>query len=180
MERVFSLRTSLLPVSAPSSRAPLFPFARTARRPLRRESPALAPWRWQAVPTEAPLTNPQRRSEPRELQSDAPEPPSPFSGSGGRSFFALSAPRLAKVGPSKGRGPLLAKYASSGFKKGFGAVGLGRHTKKGFFIINPMLVPMFKVPDLSNCNLKCYVAPDAYRVVQQSFSKQKIDDGEDF
>ncbi|KFG44067.1 putative 60S ribosomal protein L27 [Toxoplasma gondii RUB] len=96
------------------------------------------------------------------------------------SLFSLSVPRLAKVGPSKGRGPLLAKFAPVGFKKGFGAIGLGRHTKKGFFIINTMLVPMFKVPDLSNCKLKCYVAPDTYRIVQQSFNKRELDDGEDF
>ncbi|EWC89760.1 hypothetical protein PFNF54_01339 [Plasmodium falciparum NF54] len=39
--------------------------------------------------------------------------------------------RFAKMGPSKGKGPLIAKYAPVGFKKGFGAIGLGKHTKKG-------------------------------------------------
>ena len=38
---------------------------------------------------------------------------------------------LLQMGPSKGRGPLIAKFAPVGFKKGFGAVGLGKHTKKG-------------------------------------------------
>ncbi|KJP88907.1 hypothetical protein AK88_01401 [Plasmodium fragile] len=58
------------------------------------------------------------------------------------------------MGPSKGKGPLIAKYAPVGFKKGFGAIGLGRHTKKGFFIINKMLVPNFRVPDLSDCKVR--------------------------
>ncbi|SBT79867.1 mitochondrial ribosomal protein L41, putative [Plasmodium malariae] len=39
---------------------------------------------------------------------------------------------VAKMGPSKGKGPLIAKYAPVGFKKGFGAIGLGRHTKKEY------------------------------------------------
>ncbi|CEM02455.1 unnamed protein product [Vitrella brassicaformis CCMP3155] len=63
-----------------------------------------------------------------------------------------------KCGPSKGRGPLLPKHTGPGFKKGFGAIGLGRHTKKGFFIVNPMLVPSFKVPDLTGFQLKPYVS----------------------
>ncbi|ETW27331.1 hypothetical protein PFUGPA_04943 [Plasmodium falciparum Palo Alto/Uganda] len=61
--------------------------------------------------------------------------------------------RFAKMGPSKGKGPLIAKYAPVGFKKGFGAIGLGKHTKKGFFIINKMLVPNYRVPDLTDCQV---------------------------
>ncbi|KAF4689343.1 hypothetical protein FOZ63_025559 [Perkinsus olseni] len=64
---------------------------------------------------------------------------------------------LSKLGPSKGRGPLTAKRAPS-LRKGFGSIGLGTHTKKGFFMIDPRFVPQFKVPDLSDCLLKPYVS----------------------
>ncbi|CRG93622.1 mitochondrial ribosomal protein L41, putative [Plasmodium gallinaceum] len=84
--------------------------------------------------------------------------------------------KLAKMGPSKGKGPLIAKYAPSGFKKGFGAIGLGRHTKKGFFIINKMLVPNFRVPDLNNCELKPYVSKKTPLIVmkKQFGPKKKV------
>ncbi|VWU52112.1 mitochondrial ribosomal protein L41, putative [Hepatocystis sp. ex Piliocolobus tephrosceles] len=84
--------------------------------------------------------------------------------------------KLAKMGPSKGKGPLIAKYAPSGFKKGFGAIGLGRHTKKGFFIINKMLIPKFHVPDLSDCDLKPYVSRKTPLIVmkKQLGPKRKI------
>lgn len=61
------------------------------------------------------------------------------------------------MGPSKGRGPLNTKRAPR-LKKGYGAIGLGRHTNKGFFFINPMLFPILKVPDLNNFELKPYVS----------------------
>ncbi|EER05567.1 conserved hypothetical protein [Perkinsus marinus ATCC 50983] len=64
---------------------------------------------------------------------------------------------LSKLGPSKGRGPLTAKRAPS-LRKGFGSIGLGTHTKKGFFMIDPRFVPQFKVPDLTDCPLKPYVS----------------------
>eukprot|EP00397_Hematodinium_sp_SG-2012_P072120 GEMP01152687.1.p1 GENE.GEMP01152687.1~~GEMP01152687.1.p1 ORF type:complete len:100 (+),score=4.50 GEMP01152687.1:28-300(+) len=63
----------------------------------------------------------------------------------------------AKMGPSKGHGPLLGKRAPT-LKKGFGSIGLGRHTNKGFFHINTQLVPMFKVPDLTGFELKPYIS----------------------
>ncbi|CAD2095259.1 mitochondrial ribosomal protein L41, putative [Plasmodium vinckei] len=91
-------------------------------------------------------------------------------------MIKLAISMLAKMGPSKGKGPLIAKYAPSGFKKGFGAIGLGRHTKKGFFIINKMLVPNFHVPDLSDCNLKPYVSRKTPLIVmkKQLGPKRKI------
>mmetsp|Transcript_53392 Transcript_53392/g.96420 ORF Transcript_53392/g.96420 Transcript_53392/m.96420 type:complete len:92 (+) Transcript_53392:77-352(+) len=64
---------------------------------------------------------------------------------------------LSKMGPTKGRGPLNTKRAPR-LKKGYGAIGLGRHTKKGFFFINPMLFPILKVPDLTDFELKPYVS----------------------
>mmetsp|Transcript_36699 Transcript_36699/g.55368 ORF Transcript_36699/g.55368 Transcript_36699/m.55368 type:complete len:92 (+) Transcript_36699:93-368(+) len=65
--------------------------------------------------------------------------------------------RLAKMGPSKGRGPLNTKRAPA-LKKGYGSIGLGRHTRKGFFFVNPLLFPMLKVPDLSDFELQPYVS----------------------
>lgn len=64
----------------------------------------------------------------------------------------------AKLGPSKGRGPLNTKRAPA-LKKGYGAIGLGRHTNSGFFLIDTRLVPQFHVPpDLATCDLKPYVS----------------------
>lgn len=80
------------------------------------------------------------------------------------------------MGPSKGRGPLIAKYAPVGFKKGFGAVGLGRHTKKGFFLINSMLVPKFHVSYNDGFQLKPYVSPETYKAASQKFWKAETDD----
>ncbi|CAG25212.1 mitochondrial ribosomal protein L41, putative [Plasmodium reichenowi] len=84
--------------------------------------------------------------------------------------------RFAKMGPSKGKGPLIAKYAPVGFKKGFGAIGLGKHTKKGFFIINKMLVPNYRVPDLTDCQLKPYVSKKTPLIVmkKQLGPKRKV------
>ena len=62
-----------------------------------------------------------------------------------------------KLGPTKTKGPLNTKRAPS-LKKGYGSVGLGVHTKKGFFHINTMLIPKFQVPDLTGFHLKPYVS----------------------
>mmetsp|Transcript_56492 Transcript_56492/g.89711 ORF Transcript_56492/g.89711 Transcript_56492/m.89711 type:complete len:92 (-) Transcript_56492:67-342(-) len=69
----------------------------------------------------------------------------------------LSVVRLAKMGPTKGRGPLNTKRAPH-LKKGYGSLGFGRHTKKGFFFVNPMLFPILKVPNLDGFELKAYVS----------------------
>jgi hypothetical protein len=69
-------------------------------------------------------------------------------------------PKLAKYKENVlgAAGPLNTKRVPMMFKKGYGAVGLGRHTKKGFFHINPMLVPELHVPDLKNFELLPYVS----------------------
>ena len=69
----------------------------------------------------------------------------------------LSRGLRARLGPTQGRGPLTSKRAPH-LKKGYGAVGLGSHSKNGFFNINTGMVPKFIVPDLSNFNLKPYVS----------------------
>lgn len=69
----------------------------------------------------------------------------------------ISGSLLARLGPTQGRGPLTSKRAPH-LKKGYGAVGLGRHTKTGFFHINTQLVPKFVVPDLKDFPLKPYVS----------------------
>lgn len=63
-----------------------------------------------------------------------------------------------KMGPTKGRGPLNTKRAPS-LKKGYGSVGLGRHTNKGFFLLDTRLVPTFHPPpDMHDGGLKPYVS----------------------
>lgn len=73
-------------------------------------------------------------------------------------MWSLSAPRWARLGPTQGRGPLTSKRAPH-LKKGYGAVGLGAHTKTGFFNINPQMSPKFMVPEnLDSFPLKPYVS----------------------
>ena len=73
-------------------------------------------------------------------------------------MFLFSHFLLTKMGQSRGRGPLNTKRAPA-LKKGYGAIGLGRHTNKGFFIVDPRLVPQFHVPpDLAECQLQPYVS----------------------
>ena len=65
---------------------------------------------------------------------------------------------FAKLGPTKGRGPLTSKRAPA-LKKGYGSTGMGRHTNKGFFLIDTRLVPQFHVPEgLESCSLKPYLS----------------------
>ena len=72
-------------------------------------------------------------------------------------MLKYSVPLLSKLGPIKGRGPLNTKRAPS-LKKGYGSIGLGRHTNNGFFLIDTRFVPQFHVPDLEECELKPYVS----------------------
>lgn len=72
-------------------------------------------------------------------------------------MFVLRGAKLARLGPTQGRGPLTSKRAPH-LKKGYGAAGLGAHSKKGFFHINTQLVPKFIVPDLTGFELKPYVS----------------------
>lgn len=72
-------------------------------------------------------------------------------------MLCFSSPLLARLGPTQGRGPLTSKRAPH-LKKGYGAGGLGVHSKKGFFHINTQMAPQFIVPDLTGFNLKPYVS----------------------
>jgi len=85
-------------------------------------------------------------------------------------MFFQSLLSFAKLGPSKGRGPLTTKRAPS-LKKGYGSIGLGRHTNKGFFLIDTRLVPQFHAPpDLSTCQLKPYVSKRTHRIAWKLLS----------
>lgn len=72
-------------------------------------------------------------------------------------MFNPTCVQLARLGPTQGRGPLTSKRAPH-LKKGYGAVGLGRHTRLGFFHINTQLATNFVVPDLTGFQLKPYVS----------------------
>ena len=60
-------------------------------------------------------------------------------------MFCLTRVFLNKLGPTKGRGPLNTKRAPA-LKKGYGSVGLGRHTNGGFFLLDTRFVPTFHPP----------------------------------
>jgi large subunit ribosomal protein L41 len=90
----------------------------------------------------------------------------------------VSAARFARLGPTQGRGPLTSKRAPH-LKKGYGAVGLGAHTKTGQFRINPELIPKFVVPDLTGgFQLKPYVSrkTPVMRTVYEYRNASKISD----
>jgi large subunit ribosomal protein L41 len=83
---------------------------------------------------------------------------------------------FARLGPTQGRGPLTAKRAPH-LKKGYGAAGLGAHTNKGFFNINPELAPRFMVPEnLDDFKLKPYVSrrTPVMRTVREYMQAGKI------
>ncbi len=83
---------------------------------------------------------------------------------------------LARLGPTQGRGPLTSKRAPH-LKKGYGAVGLGAHSKKGFFHINTQLSPKFIVPNLEGFELKPYVSrkTPVMRTVREYLAASQID-----
>lgn len=89
----------------------------------------------------------------------------------------VSVKRLARLGPTQGRGPLTSKRAPH-LKKGYGAVGVGAHTRSGQFKINPDLVPKFIVPDLTGFNLKPYVSrkTPVMRTVHEYITASKVSD----
>jgi large subunit ribosomal protein L41 len=96
-------------------------------------------------------------------------------------LLVLSTPKLARLGPTQGRGPLTSKRAPH-LKKGYGAVGLGAHTRNGFFNINTQMVPKFIVPtDLDNFHLKPYVSrrTPVMRTVREYLEASRIGDSGD-
>merc|ERR1711991_964204 len=58
----------------------------------------------------------------------------------------------------KHKGSLSSKEQPRGWYKGSGSRKLGRHTRKGKFILEPWLVPEVIVPDLSGTELRPYVS----------------------
>lgn len=92
-------------------------------------------------------------------------------------MLRVTGPQLARLGPTQGRGPLTAKRAPH-LKKGYGAVGVGSHTRSGFFHINTQMVPKFVVPDLTGFQLKPYVSrkTPVMRTVKQYLDASKISD----
>ena len=90
-------------------------------------------------------------------------------------MWAVSGLRAARLGPTQGRGPLTSKRAPH-LKKGYGAVGLGSHSKKGFFHINTQMVPEFIVPDLTDFKLKPYISrkTPVMRTVKEYMDASKV------
>jgi large subunit ribosomal protein L41 len=91
-------------------------------------------------------------------------------------MLSLSRTVLARLGPTQGRGPLTSKRAPH-LKKGYGAGGIGVHSKKGFFHINTQMVPKFIVPDLTGFNLKPYVSrkTPVMRTVKEYVDASKVE-----
>lgn len=79
---------------------------------------------------------------------------------------------LAALAPAyrRGRGPLNTKRAPT-LKKGYGAVGIGHHTKDSKFIINTSLIPRVHVPDLADFKLKPYVTAEIEAAYRESVKK---------
>jgi len=66
--------------------------------------------------------------------------------------------RSAKKGRRQQRGWHISKRGNKRFYKGRGARSLGEVDSKGHFRYNPAKLPVFHVPDLTDCELKPYVA----------------------
>ncbi|GJP50794.1 hypothetical protein CLOM_g9957 [Closterium sp. NIES-68] len=63
--------------------------------------------------------------------------------------------------PAKGFKYLTAKRGPKNYYKGTGSRTMGRHTKKGGYILMEEKMPTYLVPDLTNCQLKPYVSHTA-------------------
>eukprot|EP00123_Amoebidium_parasiticum_P005662 comp16810_c0_seq1/m.15210 comp16810_c0_seq1/g.15210 ORF comp16810_c0_seq1/g.15210 comp16810_c0_seq1/m.15210 type:complete len:113 (-) comp16810_c0_seq1:597-935(-) len=55
------------------------------------------------------------------------------------------------------RGPLSPKQGNKNFYKGYGAKSTGWHTRKGGYMVSPLKIPEFIIPDLTGFKLKAYV-----------------------
>eukprot|EP00897_Mesotaenium_endlicherianum_P006438 jgi/Mesen1/5822/ME000296S05104 len=60
--------------------------------------------------------------------------------------------------PGKGISQLTSKRAGKNFYKGKGARNMGRHTRKGSFLLEEAKMPTYVVPDLTDFKLKAYVS----------------------
>ena len=81
--------------------------------------------------------------------------------SGGASLASCSSPRLlARAAKRVGFLKLTTKRARKGYYKGKGAIGTGRFTKAGNYVVEAHKAPNFIVPnvDLASFPLKPYVA----------------------
>ncbi|PXF41777.1 39S ribosomal protein L41-A, mitochondrial [Gracilariopsis chorda] len=59
----------------------------------------------------------------------------------------------------KGNASLHPKHGPRFFYKGYGAKSMGRHTRKGAYVVKyDTKVPIYMVPDLEGCELKPYVS----------------------
>ncbi|CAG8432872.1 4701_t:CDS:2 [Diversispora eburnea] len=56
------------------------------------------------------------------------------------------------------------------YYKGTGSGAMGRHTSRGGYIIDLRKVRTYVVPDLSNCEYKPYVTPEAKRGIKFSLN----------
>ena len=65
---------------------------------------------------------------------------------------------LTKAPGKMMNGRMSPKMAPRGFYKGVGARPMGRHTRLGRYVVDPMLVPQYDIPSLVGFELKPYVA----------------------
>uniref|UniRef100_A0A6U5CEV9 39S ribosomal protein L41, mitochondrial n=1 Tax=Hemiselmis andersenii TaxID=464988 RepID=A0A6U5CEV9_HEMAN len=63
-----------------------------------------------------------------------------------------------RQGQSMGRFPLTGKRGPRNFYKGKGAPSMGKLTSKGAFVLQRWKIPQLIVPDLTDTDLKPYVA----------------------
>ena len=52
------------------------------------------------------------------------------------------------------RGRLTSKMGNKNYYKGKGGAPMGRHTKKGGYVIDPSRKPVYVVPDLADCEVR--------------------------
>ncbi|ELR25514.1 uncharacterized protein ACA1_296010 [Acanthamoeba castellanii str. Neff] len=87
------------------------------------------------------------------------------TGLGARTTVGTTGFTRGKVSANQGKGRLTPKMTPRGWYKGVGCRSLGFHTKKGTVV--PAKVPVYVIPDLTDCPLKPYVSWSTKRVVVQ-------------
>eukprot|EP01088_Endostelium_zonatum_P006252 TRINITY_DN1835_c0_g1_i1.p1 TRINITY_DN1835_c0_g1~~TRINITY_DN1835_c0_g1_i1.p1 ORF type:complete len:101 (+),score=13.30 TRINITY_DN1835_c0_g1_i1:5-307(+) len=81
-----------------------------------------------------------------------------------KGLFDLFCRKVGKYGRSMTKGRVSTKHTTRGLYKGVGCRRLGRHTRKGRYIVNPLRIPEYVVPDLTGFELKPYVSKNTPKI----------------
>mmetsp|Transcript_46124 Transcript_46124/g.88012 ORF Transcript_46124/g.88012 Transcript_46124/m.88012 type:complete len:98 (-) Transcript_46124:1682-1975(-) len=75
------------------------------------------------------------------------------------SAFVKNSGLCARWVPAWGTHVANSKRGNKNFFKGKGVPAIGRHTRKGHYLVVPWKIPEYVVPDLTGFALKPYISP---------------------